>query len=147
MELIAIKETLEENSEYLNDPSCAEIVKMSVDFYTKVGFVPPWICYLTSHEGNMVGGAAIKGRPVNGTVEVSYGTFDKYQKTGIGTMICGELVKLCRAADPTLKITARTLSDNIPSHRILQKNNFVYTGIVVDPDDGPVWEWVWQPQM
>lgn len=144
MELLPIKERLEENEEFTTNPLCEETIYMSVDFYKKVGFVPPWICYYVRQDNRLVGSAAFKGQPVNGTVEIAYGTMEDYRKQGIGTRICKQLVDLSLATDRSVKITARTLSNNDFSARILERNNFAAAGIVNDPEDGDVWEWVFQ---
>ena len=147
MKLIAIKETLGENAELAVSSDCSDMIGMSVEFYLKAGFIPPWICYLVEHEGEYVGGAGIKGSPVNGTVELAYGIFENHQGKGYGTRVCGLLVDLCLSADPALRITARTLPDNEPSKKILMKNKFIFTGPVTDPDDGLVWEWLYSPDV
>ena len=85
--------------------------------------------------------AGFKGRPVDGRVEIAYGTFPSFQHKGIGAMICRELVMLTLRTDPTVKITARTLMEENHSTKILRKNGFLWQGVVVDPDDGEVWEW------
>jgi RimJ/RimL family protein N-acetyltransferase len=143
MILIPIKETLEENTEFVNDPLCQETIYMTIDFYKKVGFTPPWIGYYAEQDGNLVGSAGIKGKPVNGTIEIAYGTIEKYRKQGIGTAICKLLVDLCLKTDPSVRITARTLPEKNFSTRILEKNNFEFAGTVIDPEDGQVWEWVY----
>ena len=144
MELILIKETREENEIFINDPLCLESVSMTIEFYKKVGFVPPWIGYYAKQNGDLVGCAAFKGKPVNGTVEIAYGTFEQYRKQGMGTAICKQLVDLSLKTDPLVKITARTLPEENFSTRILKKNNFIFSGTVHDPEDGEVWEWVLQ---
>jgi len=114
---------------------------MCIGFYKKVGFSPPWICYYVEDDGKIVGSAAFKGQPINNTVEISYGTFEKHQQKGIGTRICKQLVELSLATDPSVRITARTLPQKNYSTRILEKNKFVLLGFVTDPEDGEVWEW------
>ena len=144
MELIPIKEKLEENEEFANNPLCEETLPMSVDYYKNVGYSPPWIGYFVKHNNVMVAGAGFKGRPKNGSVEIAYGTFENFRRQGIGTTICRQLVELSLRTDPAVRITARTLPQNNFSTRILEKNNFVCLGIVEDIDDGPVWEWEYQ---
>ena len=144
MELIPIKESLDENKEFISNPLCQESLTMSIDFYKKVGFVPPWIGYYAKQNGDLVGSAGFKGQPINGTIEIAYGTFEKYRKQGIGTAICKLLVDLSLKTDPTVKITARTLPEENFSTRILKKNNFICIGTVNDPEDGEVWEWVFK---
>lgn len=144
-ELIPVKETLEENKEFINDPLCQNTIYMTIDFYKRVGHEPPWIGYYVKHDDNLVGSAAFKGRPVNGTVEIAYGTIEKYRKQGIGTAVCKLLVDLALETDPGIRITARTLPEENFSMRILKKNNFFFTGTVNDPEDGEVWEWLFKP--
>jgi len=141
MELIPIKEKLEENKEFVDNPLCQETIFVVIDFYKKIGFNPPWICYYVLENGQLIGNAAFKGKPLNGTVEIAYGTMEEHRQKGIGTNICRQLVELSLKTDPSVRITARTLPDNNYSTRILEKNNFVFIGEVNDPDDGEVWEW------
>ena len=141
MTLLPIKQTLEENETFGNNPLCNETLGMCIEFYKKVGFNPPWICYYVKENNQLVGSAAFKGRPINNTVEISYGTMEHYRQQGIGTKICKQLVELSLATDPSVRITARTLPEKNYSTRILEKNNFVLLGFVNDPEDGEVWEW------
>lgn len=144
MQLIAIKQTLEDNPVFLNNPLCNSSLNVTIDFYKKVGFAPPWIGYYVQQDDSLIGAAAFKGKPVNGAVEIAYGTFEQYRQQGIGTAICKQLVGLALQADPTVTITARTLPENNFSTRILKKNDFVFAGTVNDPEDGDVWEWVYK---
>lgn len=141
MELLPISERIEDNKQFTCLAECQDSIYMSVDFYKKAGFTPPWICYYASMEGTLVGSAAFKGAPVNNRVELAYGVFPEYRSKGIGAAICRQLVALGLATDPGIIITARTLPEENYSTRILSRNGFVLTGTVQDPDDGPVWEW------
>lgn len=145
MELIPIKERLEENEEFTSNPLCHESIYATIEFYKKVGFAPPWIGYYAKQNDDLLGAAGFKGQPVNGTVEISYGTFEKYRKQGIGTEICKQLVDLSLKTNPSIRITARTLPEKNFSTRILEKNAFECIGMVNDPEDGDVWEWEYQP--
>ncbi|MEP7375079.1 MAG: GNAT family protein [Chitinophagaceae bacterium] len=144
MELLSINETPAGNEEFINDPLCGETIYMTLDFYKKVGFVPPWISYCVKQNDELVGAAAFKGQPINGMAEIAYGTFEKFQRQGVGTAICKQLVELSLKTDSSVKITARTLPEKNFSTRILEKNNFYFNGIVNDPEDGDVWEWVFK---
>ncbi|WP_229238979.1 GNAT family N-acetyltransferase [Emticicia sp. C21] len=143
MELVPIKEFLDENEELMRNPECQELVEMTVEFYEKVGFVPPWICYFVKENETIIGSAGIKGKPINETIEIAYGTMEKYQNRGVGTAICKLLVDLSLKTDPSVRVTARTLPENKFSCRVLEKNNFTCIGVVDDPDDGDVLEWVY----
>jgi ribosomal-protein-alanine N-acetyltransferase len=141
LELHPIREFLSENIEFLDHPECQDSLYMSVLFYAKVGYRIPWIGYYVNMNDKLVGAAGFKGMPVDGKVEIAYGTFPSFQKMGIGTAICRQLVQLAQATDPSVRIMARTLMEENHSVRILRKNGFVRQGIVTDPDDGEVWEW------
>ena len=144
MHLIPIKERLEDNEELSSNPSCQETIHLTIDFYKKVVFVQPWIGYYAEDNGDLVGAAGFKGPPINGTVEIAYGTFEKYRKQGFGTAICKHQVGISLKTDPSIKITARTLPEENFSTRILKKNNFIFMGIVNDLEDGEVWEWLFE---
>jgi ribosomal-protein-alanine N-acetyltransferase len=141
MELIPVQEKIEDNKIFTDDPDCRESVEMSVDFYTRVGFNPPWICYYARLEDQLVGCAAYKGKPVNGRVEIAYGVFPQYMNKGIGTLIAQTLVEKGLETDPSIIITARTLAEENYSTRILRKNNFKLFGTVIDAKDGELREW------
>jgi [ribosomal protein S5]-alanine N-acetyltransferase len=144
MVLVPVYEHLEENPEFNSNPDCLESLHMSIDFYKKVGFLPPWICYYVKENEDLVGCAAFKGKPVGGSVEIAYGTFEKFRNQGVGTAICKILVDLSLKTDPSVRITARTLAENNFSTKILKKNRFKFLGDVYDPEDGNVWEWEYQ---
>jgi [ribosomal protein S5]-alanine N-acetyltransferase len=141
MELVPVDEHLEDNKIFTDDPECKDSIFMSVDFYKRVGFNPPWICYYAKSEGLLIGCAGYKGKPVNDRVEIAYGVFPQYMNKGIGTQIAAALVTLALKTDPLLIITARTLPEENYSAKILRKNNFRLLGPVIDDEDGEVWEW------
>ncbi|HEY5408773.1 MAG TPA: GNAT family protein [Ginsengibacter sp.] len=144
MELIPIKETLEENGEFVENPLCQESIYMTIDFYKRVGYNPPWISYYLKLGNELVGAGAFKGRPINGMIEIAYGTFEKYRNQGIGTSICKHLVDLSLKTDPSVTITVRTLPEENFSTKLLKRNDFVFNGTIVDPEDGEVWEWIFK---
>lgn len=141
MKLLPISEHLDDNKLFTEHPECQDSIFMSVDFYKRVGFNPPWICYYASINEELVGSAAFKGKPVNGKVEIAYGSFPNHRNKGIATEICKQLVSLALATDTEVTITARTLPEENYSTRILAKNGFVFRGDIIDPEDGAVWEW------
>ncbi|MGK2864313.1 MAG: GNAT family N-acetyltransferase [Chitinophagaceae bacterium] len=133
------------NGEFETHPDCKEYLQVSIDFFSKVGYVLPWIGYYVKLNNEFVGSAAFKGKPKNKKVEISYGTFAKYQGRGIGTRICRHLVLIAIKTDPGVIVTARTLPQESASTSILKKNGFALAGTVWDEEDGNVWEWVYQP--
>jgi len=144
MELLPIKEHWHENPEFANHPDCNDSLGMCIDFYKRVGFNPPWVCYYVQLDGQFVAAAAFKGKPVANKVEIAYSTFPQYQNKGIGTKIADTLVKLALKTDPSVRVTAQTLMEENYSAKILRKNNFVIIGTAVDEDEGEVWEWEYQ---
>ena len=132
---------LEDNIEFSNNTLCSESLPMSIDFYNRVGYVPPWIGYYVKHNNELVASVGFKGPPVNNTIEIAYGVHEPYRNKGIGIAVCKLLVDLSLKTDPTVKITARTFSENNFSTRILERNNFIFNGPVQDPEDGEVFEW------
>ena len=143
MDLIPISEHIEDNKEFTDNPLCQETIYMTIDFFKRVGYKKPWISYYAMKNGGLVGCGAFKGAPQNGTVEIAYGTFESSRQKGIGTEICKLLVDLSLKTDPSVTITARTLPQKKFSTRILEKNGFIFSGTVNDPEDGDVWEWVY----
>ena len=141
MVLLPIKRLLEENPEFANHPDCQNSLPMSIEFYKKAGFESPWIGYYARAKHELVGAAAFKGKPLDGKVEIAYGTFPRFQHLGIGTQICKQLVLLSLKTNPFVRIFARTLREGNYSAKILRKNGFVWSGKVTDPEDGEVWEW------
>jgi RimJ/RimL family protein N-acetyltransferase len=142
MELLQINPESKPEEHGLPESSSAEQnFKMQIEFYSKIGFHPPWVGYLAKADGLPVGMGAFKGRPVNNKVEIAYFTFPEYEGKGIGTEICKGLVQTALAKDDKVEITARTLPEKNPSTRILSRNGFVFSSAVQDPEDGEVWEW------
>lgn len=142
LRLLPIAQSMEENLHFIANPDCVETLQMSVEYFAKIGYNPPWIGYYAEMNGEIVGAGAYKGQPVLGKVEIAYGTFEKFRSTGIGTQICHSLIQLALEFDPSVIITARTLPERNHSTRILEKNGFILLGTVHDPEDGPVFEWL-----
>ncbi len=142
MKLLPIEVDETQNHWFAQNPECLEILLVYPGFYQRVGFNKPWIGYFAINDDNqIVGCGGYKGKPKDGKVEIAYGTFKDFQAQGIGTEICRQLVKLSLETDPSIRITARTLPDNLASIGILKKNGFECNGLVYDEEDGDVLEW------
>lgn len=141
MELLPIYQTEAENAHLAVSPDTWENVLACVDFYKRVGFTPPWLCYIVWRNDEFVAGVGFKGKPVNNTVEIAYGTFPAYQQQGIATEGCRMLVQLALQTDPAVRVTARTLPEESYSTKTLKKNGFKWLGQIWDDEDGDVWEW------
>src|SRR5258708_1962847 len=110
MKLIPIKKELAENQEFINNPLCQDSLSMTIEFFKRIGFVPPWTGYYAQQNGQLVGSAAFKGQPVNGKIEIACGTF---RNQGIDTQICKALVEL------SLKTEDRKSTRLNSSHQII----------------------------
>ena len=142
MTLLPIEIDETSNAGFNNNPECVEVMNVYPGFYKRIGFIKPWIGYFATLDGNeVIGCGGFKGKPVEGRVEIAYGTFKNYEGRGIATEICRQLVLLSLQTDPSLRITARTLMETNASTQVLKKNGFEFIGVVYDEEDGNVWEW------
>lgn len=110
--------------------------------YRKTGFVPPWIGYLAVCDGSIVGGGAFVGPPRQNSVEIAYFTLPEHEGKGMASLTADALVRLARAADPKVVLSAKTLPGPGASSRILSRLGFSQTGVVADDDIGEAWGWV-----
>lgn len=141
MKLLTISHSVEQNQEFINNPDCKDTIHVTIEYFKRIGYQPPWIAYYASVENELVGTCAFKGAPKNGKIEIAYGTFEKHRQKGIATKMCKALVELSLKTDPTIIITAQTLPSTNFSTRVLKKNGFEFAGTIMDPEDGEVWEW------
>ena len=141
--ILAQKDQMER---YIQNEFLEMIMSVYTEFYPRIGYHPPWIGYLALHDQVCVGVGGFKGPPKSNTIEIAYGTVPEYEGLGISSQTCKFLTHLALTEDPGLKVTARTLMSESASTNILRKNHFVLAGIVDDPEDGEVWEWVYQPE-
>jgi RimJ/RimL family protein N-acetyltransferase len=144
MQLIPITTEEKEMQPYLKHPFTRSVFETWQKVYPVWGFHLPWVGYFAVKDQQTVGVGGFKGQPKNNTVELAYGTVPEYEDRGVATKICKLLVKAAIEHIPNVRITARTLPKESASTRILEKNNFKKQGLIDDPDDGPVWEWLWQ---
>ncbi len=145
MTLLPIELDVSLNKKFTENPECAAILSVYPDYYNRVGFNKPWIGYFATIDGvEIIGAGGYKGQPQDGKIEIAYGTFKNFEGQGIGTQICRQLVLLSLQTNPSIRITARTLMEISGSTTILERNGFKCLGIVLDKEDGDVWEWEFQ---
>ena len=121
---------------------CQELFKSYPEYYYKTGYNPPWIGYLVFREDTVVGVGGFTGQPIEGRVEIAYGTFKEYEGQGIASFTCQQLVAISKSVDPTVIISAKTAPENNASAKVLKRNGFEFTGIVQDHGIGDAREWV-----
>jgi RimJ/RimL family protein N-acetyltransferase len=115
--------------------------EMSAVWYPKVGYIPPWIGYLSVLEGTVVGGGGFKEPPQDGRVEIAYFTAPGFEGRGHATETARALIAIATETDPALLIAAQTLPEENASTTILRKLGFRLHGSVQHPEDGEIWEW------
>jgi RimJ/RimL family protein N-acetyltransferase len=141
MELKPIGQNLEHAEEIYASEDCQLLLNIYKDYYPKAGFILPWIGYFVLRDGLVVGSCGFTGKPVNGKVEIAYWTFKKYERQGVASFSCKQLVQLSKNTDPKLIIIAKTEPKQNFSNKILQNNGFKFSGIVQDDDIGDSWQW------
>jgi len=116
------------------------VVEMTVRHFEKVGFVPPWVGYIAMQNSMPVGTCAFKSPPIDGRVEIAYGTMPGHEGRGVATAMAKELVRIARQQHESLAVFAQTLPEENASTSILKKLGFQMMRTVEHPEDGLVWE-------
>jgi RimJ/RimL family protein N-acetyltransferase len=119
-------------------------IDSTVQLYSKVGWIRPWIGYLGFEDGVCVGTCAFTGPPKSNLVEIAYFTFPGYEGRGFATRMAASLVALARECAPEISVTAHTLAEENASTRILRKVGFVFVEPMVHDEDGQIWVWRYQ---
>ena len=128
--------------EIFANPDCQELFKSYPAYYYKIGYNPPWIGYWVYRDGIIVGVGGFISKPVDGMVEIAYGTYKQYEGQGVASFTCGQLIAIAKKTDPTVIVTAKTAPEKNASVKILQNHGFEYTGVVQDEGIGDAWHWV-----
>lgn len=121
-----------------------DVCRSMVELYQAVGFVPPWIGYLATSDGEVVGTCAFKSPIAHGRVEIAYFTFPAFEGRGIATTMAQLLIDMAFGQAPGVTVVAQTAPEKNASTTILTKLGFTCVGSVHHPEDGLVWEWQYQ---
>lgn len=131
----------DKTDEAYSSADCQQLLQMYDEFYPKNGFNIPWIAYFLVRENQIVGSCSFVGQPQDGKVEIAYWTFKEFERQGIASFACKELVSIANQTDPNVTITAKTAPKHNASTKILENNNFVFSKIVQDEEIGDAWLW------
>ena len=123
-------------------PQCQEMFSIYDDYYPKVGFNLPWVGYWIIRENQVVGVGGFVSKPVDGEVEIAYGTFKDFEGQGVSSFTCSALVSISKNFDSKIRITAKTSPEPNASTKILMKNGFEYSKVVQDHEIGDAWFWI-----
>jgi len=118
-----------------------DVIASVQQLYGRVGFQPPWICYLAYEAERCVGTCGFTSPPHDNRVEIAYYTFPEDEGRGVATRMASELVKMARNSSRDLIITAHTLPRQGASTAVLRKLAFVHAATREHPEDGTIWEW------
>jgi [ribosomal protein S5]-alanine N-acetyltransferase len=129
-----------EESVVLNE-TARQVCSDTAALYKRAGYDPPWIGYLALIRENVLGTCCFKSAPVNGRVEIAYFTFPGHEGRGVATSMAAGLIKIARDTEQSVTVFAHTLAEESPSTSILKKLGFQYTGKIIHPEDGEIWEW------
>jgi RimJ/RimL family protein N-acetyltransferase len=93
-------------------------------------------------DGEVVGLCGFKAPPANdGEIELGYGVAESRRRRGYATAAVGAIVEIARRDPSVHAILALTAIANLPSHRVLEDNDFARDGHRADPDDEEVIVW------
>ncbi|MFZ1496795.1 MAG: GNAT family N-acetyltransferase [Saprospiraceae bacterium] len=141
MNLRPIRLNEDKTNEAYASADCQLLLQMYDDFYPKIGFNIPWVAYFVVRQNQIVGSCSFVGQPQEGKVEIAYWTFKEFERQGIASYACKELVTIANQTDPSVRITAKTAPEHNASTKILENNYFVFTEIVQDEEIGDAWLW------
>lgn len=142
MNLRALGQNENKQDPLFNSPESQQLLDIYESYYPKIGFVPPWISYLIIKDNQVVGTCSFTGQPNDGTVEIAYWTFKKFEGQGVASFACAALISIVKKENPNIKVIAKTAPEHNASTKILEKNGFVYSKIVEDDDIGDAWLWI-----
>ncbi len=111
---------------------CQSLFEVYPVYYNKVGYHTPWIGYFLVRDNEVVGCCGFVEKPIDGRVEIAYGTKKEYEGQGIASFSCKALTALALQTDSTLLVTAKTEPRSNASTTVLQRNGFIYTRVVQD---------------
>lgn len=141
MELFPIGRSGELPEGVTPDDHLAMIVEMTVSHYERTGFPAPWVGYIAMRDQEPVGVCGFKSAPVDGRIEIAYGTLPGFEGQGVATAMAKALIQIAAEGAESLTVFAQTLPDENASTSILRKLGFTMTGPVEHPEDGTVREW------
>ena len=142
MNFLPITEELVNSPAVKSSEFLTGVCSATLAIYPEAGPFYPWVGYLVEEQNMLIGACAFKSPPINGTVEIAYFTFPEYERRGKATNMATQLLEIA-IAQGIKAVTARTLPEYNASTSILQKLNFVFAGVVQDPEHGEVWEWAY----
>jgi ribosomal-protein-alanine N-acetyltransferase len=106
---------------------------------------PPWLSYavVRPSDATYIGQAGFKGKPDEaGVVEIGYEIAKGVRLQGYANEVIRHLIHRAFEHPEIMAILAHTLPLKNESNHLLIKNKFVFQTEIVEPEDGPVWQWI-----
>lgn len=121
------------NSQQVTKPEVVKALTENILPYTEDAgknhlFTELWVIIL-KEESKIIGNISFLSRPdVDGEVEIAYRIFEQFRRNGYMTEALDCILEWVKRQDFVKSIFAQTAQSNIPSWRILAKNNFEKVG-------------------
>lgn len=144
MKLKAVKYNLNKSEWNLNSTFSLMVYDKLQSLYERIGYQEPWVGYFATINDEIIGSCGFKNLPgKDNKVEIAYTTMPEFEGKGYASEMCRQLIELCLKTDSSVIISAQTLKTNVPSHKILTKNRFRQTGVIIDDEYGEIMEWTY----
>ncbi|NVC96086.1 GNAT family N-acetyltransferase [Vibrio natriegens] len=98
--------------------------------------------YMMLFQDHVVGFCGFKDAPKAGEVEIGYNVAPQQQGRGLAKSAVNQLCNLAFGSGAVEKVVALISSTNLASLNVVNANNFVFTGMVVDDDNEELEKWV-----
>jgi ribosomal-protein-alanine N-acetyltransferase len=98
------------------------------------GWLAWYAVRIDNDEPVLCGSIGFKGPPdEQAIVEIGYSVLPEFQGQGLATEMVAAIVKWAEHQPQVKRIEAETNIDNKASIRVLEKNNFIYVGVGIEP--------------
>jgi [ribosomal protein S5]-alanine N-acetyltransferase len=127
-EELGIKPSLHTISPELKEALENTILPHTADSSKNYFYSTLWTLILKD-ENRMVGDLCFMGEPgIDGAVEVGYGTYEEFRKSGYMTEAIGAMIEWAKQQSEIKVIIASTEMTNKASYSVLLKNGFIKSG-------------------
>jgi [ribosomal protein S5]-alanine N-acetyltransferase len=122
-------------------PEFPESIGFSIDRLRDHPDEAGWWMHFFLADDRLIGSGGFVGPPRDGVVEIGYELAPKFRGRGLGIAAARALVEKACATNTVATVIANTLAQDNPSTGVLRRLGFSQTQELVDPEDGPIWQW------
>ncbi|MCJ8299457.1 MAG: GNAT family N-acetyltransferase [Pseudomonadales bacterium] len=106
------------------------------------GVKPIWaLPYLMLVGSRVVGCCGFKDQPVKSSVEIGYNVSPYARGQGLATLAVERLCKVAFSSNSLKTVSALITPQNIGSLKVVQKNRFIFTQMIIDEDGEELEYW------